>query len=58
MRPFRLRVVAAFVLAILMLSSLGSVANAQIPTRHFPEDPWARASAPTMSFPEDPWLRS
>jgi disulfide bond formation protein DsbB len=55
MRPFRLRVVAAIVLAILMLGSLGTVANAgQIPTSSFPEDPWPGLRIPT-SFPEDPW---
>ncbi len=41
MRPFRSRVLAAIVLAILMLGLLGSVANAgEIPTNSFPEDPW------------------
>ena len=56
MRPFRLRVVTAIVLATLMLGSLGGVANAgQIPTSSFPEDPWGRAAVPTTSFPEDPW---
>jgi len=56
MRRFRLRVVTAIALAILTLSSLGSVANAgEIPTSSFPEDPWGRASVPTTSFPEDPW---
>jgi hypothetical protein len=55
MRPFRLRVVTAIVLAILMLGSLGTVANAgQIPTNSFPEDPWPGLRIPT-SFPEDPW---
>jgi hypothetical protein len=55
MRPFRLRVVTAIVLAILMLGSLGTVANAgQIPTSSFPEDPWPRLRIPTI-FPEDPW---
>jgi hypothetical protein len=55
MRPFRLRVVTAIVLAILMLGSLGTVANAgQIPTSSFPEDPWPGLRIPT-SFPEDPW---
>jgi hypothetical protein len=55
MRPFRLRVVTAIVLAILMLGSLGTVANAdQIPTSSFPEDPWPGLGIPT-SFPEDPW---
>jgi hypothetical protein len=54
MRPFRLRVVTAIVLAILMLGSLGTVANAgQIPTS-FPEDPWPGLRIPT-SFPERPW---
>ena len=57
MRPFRLRAVTAITLAILMLGSLASVANAgQIPTSAFPEDPWGQAAVPTMSFPEDPWL--
>lgn len=56
MRPFRLRVATAIVLAILMLGSLGSAANAgEIPTSSFPEDPWGRAAGPTTSFPEDPW---
>ena len=56
MRRFRLRVVTAIALAILTLSSLGSVANAgEIPTSRFPEDPWNAAAAPTASFPEDPW---
>jgi hypothetical protein len=55
MRPFRLRVVTAIVLAILMLGSFGTVANAgQIPTSSFPEDPWPGLRVPT-SFPEDPW---
>jgi hypothetical protein len=55
MRPFRLRVVTAIVLAILMLGSLGTVANAgQIPTSSFPEDPWPGLLS-TTSFPEDPW---
>lgn len=41
MRPFRSRVMAAIVLAILMLGLLGSVANAaDIPSDSFPEDPW------------------
>lgn len=41
MRPFRSRVMAAIVLAILMLGLLGSVATAaEIPTSSFPEDPW------------------
>ena len=39
MRPFRSRVLAAIVLAILVLGLLGTAANAVgIPT--FPEDPW------------------
>jgi hypothetical protein len=55
MRPFRLRVVTAIVFAILMLGSLGSVANAgQIPASCFPEDPWPGLRIPT-SFPADPW---
>jgi disulfide bond formation protein DsbB len=55
MRPFRLRVVTAIVFAILMLGSLGSVANAgQIQPSCFPEDPWPGLRIPT-SFPEDPW---
>ena len=69
MRPFRLRVVTAIVLAVLMLGTSGSVANADefstrrfvlapwsaqpVPTS-FPEDPWPGASMPTH-FPEDPW---
>jgi hypothetical protein len=55
MRPFRLRVATAIALAILVLASLGSVANVrEIPTSSFPEDPWGSAIVPT-SFPEDPW---
>jgi hypothetical protein len=70
MRPFRLRVVAAIVLAFLLLGSLGSVANADelwtgsfalapsndqpVPSA-FPEDPWPGMSLPPTSFPEDPW---
>jgi hypothetical protein len=47
---------AALVLAVLLLGSLGSVANArQIPTSGFPEDPWPTASFPMGGFPEDPW---
>jgi len=59
MRPFRLRVATAIVLAILMLGSLGSVANAdQIPTSIFAEDPSPSASVPMGAFPEDPWPTS
>jgi hypothetical protein len=70
MRPFRLRVVTALVLAVLMLGSLASVANAgeifssrfvlapwnaqPVPTS-FPEDPWPVQSVTPTSFPEDPW---
>ena len=69
MRRFRLRVATAVVLAVLMLGSLASVANADditigrfylapfsaqpVPTV-FPEDPWPGESVPTV-FPEDPW---
>ncbi len=56
MRPFRLRVATAIVLAILMLGSLGSAANADgISTNSFSADPWGSATVPTTSFPEDPW---
>lgn len=67
MRPFRLRVVTAIVLALLMLGSLGGVVNAAQPTAgndpspglhpptSFPEDPWPGLRVPTRSFPEDPW---
>jgi hypothetical protein len=56
MRPFRSRVLAAMVMAVLFLGLVGSVARAdEIPTTSFPEDPWDRAAVPTMSFPEDPW---
>jgi len=60
MRPFRLRVMAAFVLAILMLGSLASVVNAaEIPTTSFPENPWpTNLSLPMGGFPEDPWPTS
>ena len=55
MRPFRLRVVTALVLAVLMLGSLASVANArEIPSSRFVLDPWGDQPVPT-SFPEDPW---
>jgi hypothetical protein len=41
MRPFRLRVVTAILLAFLMLGTLGSAANAaNISTNSFPDDPW------------------
>jgi hypothetical protein len=56
MRPFRLRVVTAVVLAILMLGSLGSVANASpVPISSFPDDPWPGLWVPPTAFPEDPW---
>ena len=56
MRPFRLRVMTAIALAILMLSLHGSAANAGlVPTRVFPEDPWNAMTVPALSFPEDPW---
>ena len=56
MRPFRLRVVTAIAFALLMLGSLGSLADArQIPTTSFPEDPWNAAAVPVTNFPEDPW---
>ena len=57
MRPFRSRVLAAMVMAVLFLGLVGSVARAdEVPTTSFPEDPWDRATTvPTMSFPEDPW---
>jgi hypothetical protein len=57
MRPFRSRVMAAIVFAILVLGLLGSAANAAGPvTSSFPEDPWPGHSGgiPT-TFPEDPW---
>jgi len=68
MRPFRSRVLAALVVAILSLGILGTVALADDPTQTlvvdpapsviempatiFPEDPWG---LPTLGFPEDPW---
>lgn len=57
MRPFRLRVATAIVLAILMLGSLGSVARAdEIPTTSFPDDPWGwAAQTRPLVFPDDPW---
>ena len=56
MRPFRSRVLAAMVMAVLYLGLVGSVARAdEIPTTNFPEDPWDRPTVPTLSFPEDPW---
>ena len=56
MRPFRSRVMAAIVFAILVLGLLGTVANAvDIPTVNaFPEDPWDGAGRPA-DIPEDPW---
>jgi hypothetical protein len=70
MRPFRLRVVTAIVLAVLTLGTLAGVAYAddEISTGRFvlapwseqpvpttfPEDPWPGAPVPT-NFPEDPW---
>jgi hypothetical protein len=55
MRPFRSRVMAAIVFAVLLLGMLGSVASAaqvDVAPSNFPEDPW-----PSLrnSFPEDPW---
>ncbi|HEY8823710.1 MAG TPA: hypothetical protein VIP07_02380 [Candidatus Limnocylindria bacterium] len=56
MRPFRLRVVTAILLAFLMLGTLGSAVNAaNISTSSFPDDPWPGLSIPTTSFPDDPW---
>jgi hypothetical protein len=54
MRPFRSRVMAAIVFAILLVGLLGSVANAaeiRPEPNCFPEDPWPGL----LSFPEDPW---
>jgi hypothetical protein len=57
MRPFRSRVMAAIVFAILVLGLLGTAARAaDIPDPNaFPEDPWDGPSAPPSAFPEDPW---
>jgi hypothetical protein len=56
MRPFRSRVMAAIVLAVLLLGVLGSVADAAgVTNRSFPEDPWPGLSNGHRSFPEDPW---
>lgn len=70
MRPFRLRLAAAIVLATLSVGSLASIANAdelsngrftlaplgaQPAPTSFPEDPWPGMSAPPTAFPEDPW---
>ena len=57
MRPFRSRVMAAIVFAILLLGLVGTVANAaDIPSRTaFPEDPWDSAGVAPTDFPEDPW---
>ena len=56
MRPFRSRVLAAMVMAVLFLGLVGSVARAdEIPTTNFSENPPGVATAPTTSFPEDPW---
>jgi len=45
MRPFRSRLLAAIVLAVVFLGLLGSVANAvELPSTGFPEDPWDLAS--------------
>ena len=40
MRPFRSRVMAAIVFAILVLGLLGTVASAAPIPSAFPEDPW------------------
>jgi hypothetical protein len=56
MTPFRSRVVAAIVLAILLLGMLGSVADAAgVSYSSFPEDPWPTLGSGHHSFPEDPW---
>ncbi len=57
MRPFRSRVMAAIVFAILVFGLLGNAANAAgIPDRTaFPEDPWEGAGLAPSDFPEDPW---
>jgi hypothetical protein len=57
MRPFRSRVMAAIVLAILTLGLLGTAANAAAPgtPSRFPEDPWGLGRGTPTGFPEDPW---
>ena len=56
MRPFRSRVLAAMVMAVLFLGLVGSVARAdEIPTTNLPKDPSGAATVPATSFPEDPW---
>ena len=56
MRPFRSRVLAAMVMALLFLGLVGSVARAdEIPTTNFSDDPSGIATVPATSFPEDPW---
>ena len=57
MRPFRSRVLTAFVMTILSLGLLGTVAFADdTPTNPAPVGPspiWV--GTPPTSFPEDPW---
>jgi hypothetical protein len=56
MRPFRSRVMAAIVLAVLLLGLLGTVDDAAgFDNRSFPEDPWPGLNNGHRSFPEDPW---
>jgi hypothetical protein len=57
MRPFRSRVMAAIVFAILLLGLLGSVADAAwFPARpSSPEAPWVSSGVRHLDFPEDPW---
>lgn len=57
MRPFRSRVLTAFVMTILSLGLLGTVAFANDRTTGAPVGPspsWVGGTPPT-SFPEDPW---
>jgi hypothetical protein len=57
MRPFRSRVMAAIVFAILLLGLLGTAADAAwFPVRPgFPQNPWGSSGIRHLNFPEDPW---
>jgi hypothetical protein len=57
MRPFRSRVMAAIVLAILVLGLLGTAADAAgFPARPgFHENPRGSSGIRHFNFPEDPW---
>jgi len=58
MRPFRLRILTALVMAVLCLGLLGTVASAdELPTTDLTVAPAPSplVGATTTAFPEDPW---